>query len=226
MDTRSRARRPIARETVARPGPPQHRAAAGRAAVRAADRPRRRGRDHARLSRAGRGEHGARRPVRQPHQHEPARGQGHHLRRAARRSISAGGRGRSRCRPACRLARNGDGDPRIDRRRSRRSAESGRSRPTSSPRRGRAHPRLRAELRNRRADRAAPWLQLALYDLPDDYFSQFVPRVESLTPEEVMAAAARHLDPARLTHAGRRRRSRLRSGSGPAQSRCTCHRFC
>ena len=24
--------------------------------------------------------------------------------------------------------------------------------------------------------------QLALYDLPDDYYSQFVPRVESLTP--------------------------------------------
>ena len=41
--------------------------------------------------------------------------------------------------------------------------------------------------------------QLALYDLPDDYYSQFVPRVESLTPEEVMGAAARHLDPARLT---------------------------
>ncbi len=41
--------------------------------------------------------------------------------------------------------------------------------------------------------------QLALYDLPDDYYSQFVPRVESLTPEEVMAAAARHLDPSRLT---------------------------
>ena len=41
--------------------------------------------------------------------------------------------------------------------------------------------------------------QLALYDLPDDYYSQFVPRVESLTPEEVMRAAARHLDPARLT---------------------------
>jgi len=41
--------------------------------------------------------------------------------------------------------------------------------------------------------------QLALYDLPDDYYSLFVPRVESLTPEEVMAAAARHLDPDRLT---------------------------
>jgi zinc protease len=41
--------------------------------------------------------------------------------------------------------------------------------------------------------------QLALYDLPDDYYSRFVPRVESLTPEEVMRAAERHLDPARLT---------------------------
>jgi zinc protease len=41
--------------------------------------------------------------------------------------------------------------------------------------------------------------QLALYSLPDDYYSQFVPRVESLTPEEVMSAASRHLDPARLT---------------------------
>jgi len=41
--------------------------------------------------------------------------------------------------------------------------------------------------------------QLALYDLPDDYYSQFVPRVESLTPDEVMRAAARHLDPSRLT---------------------------
>jgi predicted Zn-dependent peptidase len=41
--------------------------------------------------------------------------------------------------------------------------------------------------------------QLALYGLPDDYYSQFVPRVEGLTPDEVMSAAARHLDPARLT---------------------------
>jgi len=41
--------------------------------------------------------------------------------------------------------------------------------------------------------------QLALYSLPDDYYSQFVPRVESLTPDDVMGAAARHLDPTRLT---------------------------
>jgi zinc protease len=40
--------------------------------------------------------------------------------------------------------------------------------------------------------------QLALYGLPDDYYSQFVPCVESLTPDDVMGAAARHLDPARL----------------------------
>jgi zinc protease len=41
--------------------------------------------------------------------------------------------------------------------------------------------------------------QLALYGLPDDYYSQFVPRVESLTPDQVMSAAARHLHPDRLT---------------------------
>ena len=51
------------------------------------------------LSRAGDGEHGARRAVQQPHQSEPARGQGFHLRRAdrvripaPRRSVRAAGR--------------------------------------------------------------------------------------------------------------------------------------
>jgi predicted Zn-dependent peptidase len=41
--------------------------------------------------------------------------------------------------------------------------------------------------------------QLALYDLPDDYFAQFVPRVEQVTSEDVTRVAARYLDPARLT---------------------------
>jgi predicted Zn-dependent peptidase len=41
--------------------------------------------------------------------------------------------------------------------------------------------------------------QIALYDLPDDYFAQFVPRVERLSADEVTAVAARHLEPARLT---------------------------
>lgn len=41
--------------------------------------------------------------------------------------------------------------------------------------------------------------QLALFDLPDDFFSQFVPRIEALLPEDVTRAAARHLDPSRLT---------------------------
>jgi zinc protease len=40
--------------------------------------------------------------------------------------------------------------------------------------------------------------QLALHDLPDDYYSQFVPCMESLTPDDVMRAAVRHLDPTRL----------------------------
>jgi predicted Zn-dependent peptidase len=40
--------------------------------------------------------------------------------------------------------------------------------------------------------------QIALYDLPDDYFEQFVPRVEALTVEDVTRAAGLHLDPDRL----------------------------
>jgi predicted Zn-dependent peptidase len=42
-------------------------------------------------------------------------------------------------------------------------------------------------------------LQLALYDLPDDYFEQFVPRIEQVTSEEVSRVMERHLDPSRLT---------------------------
>jgi zinc protease len=41
-------------------------------------------------------------------------------------------------------------------------------------------------------------LQLALYDLPDDYFEQFVPRIERVTAEDVSRVMSRHLDPARL----------------------------
>jgi predicted Zn-dependent peptidase len=41
--------------------------------------------------------------------------------------------------------------------------------------------------------------QLALYDLPDSYFADFVPIVERLTVPEVTAAAARHLHASRLT---------------------------
>jgi zinc protease len=40
--------------------------------------------------------------------------------------------------------------------------------------------------------------QLALYELPDDYFSTFIPKILSLSEDEVTAAAARHLDPSRL----------------------------
>jgi zinc protease len=41
--------------------------------------------------------------------------------------------------------------------------------------------------------------QIALFDLPDDYYSQFVPRIEAVTPDQVTQVAVRHLDPARLT---------------------------
>jgi zinc protease len=42
-------------------------------------------------------------------------------------------------------------------------------------------------------------LQLALYDLPDDYFEQFVPRIERVTSDDVSRVMETHLDPARLT---------------------------
>src|SRR5947208_7884885 len=40
--------------------------------------------------------------------------------------------------------------------------------------------------------------QLALYDLPDTYFAEFVPRIEQLTTEAVTGAMARHLHASRL----------------------------
>jgi len=41
--------------------------------------------------------------------------------------------------------------------------------------------------------------QIALYDLPDDYFATFVPNVERVTVDDVTRVAAAHLDPSRLT---------------------------
>jgi zinc protease len=40
--------------------------------------------------------------------------------------------------------------------------------------------------------------QIALYDLADDYFAQFVPRVEAVTPADVTRVMADHVDPRRL----------------------------
>jgi zinc protease len=42
-------------------------------------------------------------------------------------------------------------------------------------------------------------MQLALYDLPDDHFSTFVPRVEAVTPDDVTRVAQQYLHPERLT---------------------------
>ena len=42
-------------------------------------------------------------------------------------------------------------------------------------------------------------MQLALYDLPDDYFAAFVPAVERVTCDEVSRVMQHHLDPERLT---------------------------
>jgi predicted Zn-dependent peptidase len=41
-------------------------------------------------------------------------------------------------------------------------------------------------------------MQLALYDLPDDYFERFVPTIEAVTSDDVSRVMTRHLDPARL----------------------------
>ena len=38
---------------------------------------------------------------------------------------------------------------------------------------------------------------LALHDLPDSYFEDFIPRVHAVTPDEVIDAAARYVDPSR-----------------------------
>jgi len=40
--------------------------------------------------------------------------------------------------------------------------------------------------------------QLALYELPDDYFSTFIPKVLALDEADVTAAIVKHIDPARL----------------------------
>jgi zinc protease len=40
--------------------------------------------------------------------------------------------------------------------------------------------------------------QMALHDLPEDYFTTFVPRVLAIDERAVTEAAARHLDPLRL----------------------------
>jgi predicted Zn-dependent peptidase len=41
--------------------------------------------------------------------------------------------------------------------------------------------------------------QIALYDLPDDYFDTFVPLIERVTPDDVTRVTSEYLDPSRLT---------------------------
>jgi predicted Zn-dependent peptidase len=41
--------------------------------------------------------------------------------------------------------------------------------------------------------------QLALYDLPDTYFAEFVPKANAVSKDDVTRAAARYLDPSRLS---------------------------
>ena len=39
--------------------------------------------------------------------------------------------------------------------------------------------------------------QLALYNLPDSYFEDFIPRVHAVSQSDVVDVAARHVDPSR-----------------------------
>ena len=142
-------------------GAAERRAAAGRAAVRAAHRPRRRRAIDARLSRAGRGEHGARRPAREPHQPQSARGQGHHVRRSNRVRLPAPAG------PVCPAGQRGQvgdrpGHSRIDRERSPPFAAGGRCRPTSWRLASRRSARLREELRDVRSGGAGGRAALAV----------------------------------------------------------------
>ena len=193
-------RSPIPRRSAA-PAAPATRLALvhrpGVGAVGAAHRPRRAAAAHARLSRRARRQHDSRRPVRQPHQHEPARGQGLHLRRAHRVRVPPGA-------GPVRPARQRAVATRPPTRCARRSA---RSAPSAASVRSRAQELElgRASLtrgypRNfETADQVARGAaQLALYDLPDDYFTTFVPKVLSLTEKDVTAIAAKHIDPDRL----------------------------
>ena len=41
--------------------------------------------------------------------------------------------------------------------------------------------------------------QLALYDLPDTYFAEFVPKVNTITRDDVTRAATRYLQPDKLS---------------------------
>ena len=64
--------------------------------------------------------------------------------------------------------------------------------------RGRADARLRAQLRDRRADCPGGVADRALRSA-DDYFDAFVPAIERVTAGDITRVAARHLDPDRLT---------------------------
>ena len=144
-------------------------------------------------------EHGARRAVRQPHQPEPARGQGVHLRRAhvvrfpaAAGPVRAAASACRRPRPARAIEESLDEIAAI--RGPRPVTPEELALGVAALTRGYARNFETAE----QVARAVT--QIALYDLPDDYFAQFVPADGRRSPsDEVTRVAARHLDPARLT---------------------------
>ena len=178
------------------PQPPRDRAPTWGGTIGAANRTRCARALDARLSRRARAQHDSRRPVRQPHQHEPEGRQGLHLRRPDRVRIPP------RSGPFV-LQASVQSDTTVDAAREAlseiRAIRAERPVTTEELGTGRAaltrgYPR-NFETADQLARAAA---QLALYDLPDDYFTTFVPKVLALTAPDITRVAADHIDPSRL----------------------------
>ena len=68
--------------------------------------------------------------------------------------------------------------------------------------------------------------QIALYDLPDDYFTTFVPKVLALTPEDLTARPRTHIDPSRFLAVivGDRDKMGAMDDLGLGEANCGCER--
>ena len=178
----------------------RHRRQARFGAKRDSDRRSRAVARHARLPSADRAEHDSRRPVRQPHQHEAAAGEGADLRRANGVRFPARTRSvYSADQRAERRNRRGDSDRllleihaiRTDRPPTAEEVEVAKAALT------RGYPR-NFETAEQIARAMA---QLVLYGLPDDYFDTFTSRVADVTVDRARQVASTHLHPDRLATA-------------------------
>ena len=175
---------------------------------------------HARLPRARRDEHGARRPVRQPHQHEPARRTRGSPTARARRSTSGACPGPFSLQVSVADGGDGAGDRGVAARARRiRGAAAGHRRGTAARRR-RADARLRAELRDGRPDWPRRRRSSRCTTCPTTTSRSSCRAIERVTPAEVTRVAAalprsRPPDDARRRRSGRvRPQTRTRLGLG------------